>query len=132
MSKLPVIYATVLCICILIVALAKTTVAESILDKVPGLMKEIEYLSSKGVDVQSIVDELNNAIQCYQQGDLDCATMHYEKAVVYIEDLKKTADQVYMWNTLSKVLTITILALIPVLVYVGLPRLYLYLSLIHI
>ncbi|MFN3268655.1 MAG: hypothetical protein ACK416_05300 [Zestosphaera sp.] len=100
---------------------------EDVLAGVELLMRDLEYLSSRGVDVESVVDLLNKAIDEYVSGDVEKASAYLDEARKIVDVLKAGAESTYSAIVVAKTLTVVGLVLIPVIVYFMLPRLYLYL-----
>jgi hypothetical protein len=98
------------------------------LDKVVGdLVHRLCELSAKGVNVTPVLVKLDEAIAAYERGDVESAERALDKAISILSKLEATADEVYRFIVLSKVLAIAGLASIPILVYTLLPRVYLHL-----
>jgi len=90
------------------------------------LVEEAGKLYSKGVDVTMVIEKLDNAIALYENGRVDEAYATLSEARSMIMDLSSVADQVYYYNTLVKAVTVAVLAVIPIAIYLLLPRIYLY------
>lgn len=90
-------------------------------------VRELEYLYSRGVDVEQPIELLNKAISEYSSGRLESAYMHLQEAKRLISDLKLEEGSVYALAMATKAATVLALASIPIALYIGLPRLYLYL-----
>jgi hypothetical protein len=90
------------------------------------LVEEAGKLYSKGVDVAMVIEKLDNAIALYESGRVDEAYAALSEARSMIMDLSSVADQVYYYNTLVKAVTVAVLAVIPIAIYLLLPRIYLY------
>jgi hypothetical protein len=90
------------------------------------LVEEAGKLYSKGVDVTMVIEKLDNAIALYESGRVDEAYAALSEARSMIMDLSSVADQVYYYNTLVKAVTVAVLAVIPIAIYLLLPRIYLY------
>lgn len=91
------------------------------------IVRDLEYLNSRGVDVSSVVVELNRAIEFYSGNNYEEAYSCLNKARSLVEELKYNAESAFMGLLLIKALTVAILGSLPLLVYTLLPRAYLYL-----
>jgi hypothetical protein len=94
--------------------------------EVSVLVEEAGRLYSKGVDVAVVIEKLDNAIALYESGRVDEAYAALSEARSMIMDLSSIADRVYYYNTLVKAVTVAVLAVIPIAIYLLLPRIYLY------
>jgi hypothetical protein len=90
------------------------------------LVEEAGRLYSKGVDVAVVIEKLDNAIALYESGRVDEAYAALSEARSMIMDLSSVADRVYYYNTMVKAVTVAVLAVIPIAIYLLLPRIYLY------
>jgi len=90
------------------------------------LVERTNELYSKGLNVTIILEKLNYAITLYEEGSVEEASVLLREVESFIEDMSITASNVYLVNMVKKVVTIIVLAAIPVIVYFLLPRLYLY------
>lgn len=97
------------------------------LREVESIMKDLEYLHSRGVDVGPVVDLLNKAVSEYSNGSFEKAYGYIEEARRRVESLKVEAESTYIKIMVVKAVTVASLASIPLLTYFMLPRLYLYL-----
>ncbi|MEM4596832.1 MAG: hypothetical protein QXG54_06025 [Desulfurococcaceae archaeon] len=98
----------------------------SVLNEIENLMSELEYLHSKGLCVNDVVDLLNKAIKEYSRGNTQSAIAYLEEAKQRVVYLKPVAERVYLEILITRGLTVAILASIPLLIYFVLPRVYLY------
>jgi hypothetical protein len=120
--------AYTVCIALLLLAMSTPLVVQSsdFDSEVGVLVEEAGKLYSKGVDVTMVIEKLNNAIALYESGRVDEAYAALSEARSMIMDLSSVADQVYYYNTLVKAVTVAVLAVIPIAIYLLLPRIYLY------
>ena len=95
--------------------------------EVGKLVKELGYLESKGVDVSSLIEDLDKAIKLYEMGERKEALKIIRSIEAEVSKLKAIANEVAMRRTIYKAVTVAALASIPVIVYFLLPRAYLYL-----
>ena len=119
---------TVYIVLLLVLALSALPVVQgSDFDsEVSVLVEEAGRLYSKGVDVAVVIEKLDNAIALYESGRVDEAYAALSEARSMIMDLSSIADRVYYYNTLVKAVTVAVLAVIPIAIYLLLPRIYLY------
>ena len=99
---------------------------EIIVKEIEGLMRDLEYLYSRGVNISDIIDLLNRAIQ-YTDRNISEAQRLISIAKEEISERRSYAENTYLMNLVIKYLEITAIASIPLLVYLFLPRIYLYL-----
>ena len=121
-------YAYTVYIALLVLALSALPVVQgSNFDSEVGvLVEEAGRLYSKGVDVAVVIEKLDNAIALYESGRVDEAYVALSEARSMIMDLSSIADRVYYYNTMVKAVTVAVLAVIPIAIYILLPRIYLY------
>ncbi|MEM4869109.1 MAG: hypothetical protein QW081_01750 [Desulfurococcaceae archaeon] len=98
----------------------------SVLNEIENLISELEYLHSRGLCVDDVVDLLNKAIEEYSRGNTQSAIAYLEEAKQRVVYLKPVAERVYLEILITRGLTVAILASIPLLIYFVLPRVYLY------
>lgn len=91
------------------------------------LIREIELLHGKGVDVSGVIRDLNTALELLEAGRHAEAESILKQIRRDVENLKSTADKVHLYLLTTKLGSVIAIACIPVLVYLLLPRLYLYL-----
>lgn len=96
-------------------------------DEIASIMRDLEYLHSKGLDVKPVIETLNNAVKAYYESNVVYAHECLEKAKQLVRELKSVAENVYLANLVTKTCTVTALASLPLIVYFALPRAYLYL-----
>jgi hypothetical protein len=77
--------------------------------------------------VTDAVRLLDNAVKAFEDGNYSEAFRLLNASLNRIAELEAVADRIYMLNLFTKALIIAILTAIPLLIYVFLPRLYLYL-----
>lgn len=94
---------------------------------IEDLVDDIEYLSSRGVDVSQVIRILNEAHELIVENRLDEAKILVDNAKNTISQLHRESNVVYQKIILEKVLKITSFASLPFIVYFTLPRIYLYL-----
>jgi len=84
-------------------------------------------LYRKGVNVTDAVRLLDEAVKAFEDGNYSEASRLLNASLNRIAELEAIADRIYMFNLFTKALIIAVLAAIPLLIYIFLPRLYLYL-----
>jgi len=94
--------------------------------EIVALVKDIEYLSSRGVEVGPIVHELDQAVKLVQSGRLGDAEELLSRIRRSVDELKGRAEQIYIVENIYRYGLASLILLIPVLTYLLLPRLYLY------
>ena len=90
------------------------------------LVEKAGELYSKGLNITVVLGKLNRAIALYEEGDVEDANMLLSEVNSLIGDMRALADRVYLVNMVIKVVTVLVLAVIPLAVYFLLPRIYLY------
>lgn len=90
------------------------------------LVEKAGELYSKGLNITVVLEKLNRAIALYEEGGVEDADMLLSEVNSLIGDMRALADRVYLVNMVIKVVTILVLAVIPLAVYFLLPRIYLY------
>ena len=93
---------------------------------VGSIIRDLEYLYSKHVDISSIVQELNQAIKLWEQGEKDKALEILKNIKKEIQKLKSIANDIDLQYRIVKYIKIGIIISIPILIYFLLPRAYLY------
>ncbi len=89
--------------------------------------ERVQQLEAKHVDTHSVVEKINEAVMAYEQGDYARASSILGEADSLLMELEKSSQQAYIFYTISKALSVAVLALTPLLVYIILPRAYVYL-----
>ena len=90
------------------------------------LVEKAGELYSKGLNITVVLEKLNRAIALYEEGDVEDANMLLSEVNSLIGDMRVLADRVYLVNMVIKIVTVLVLAVIPLAVYFLLPRIYLY------
>jgi len=127
----PVVYSALALAAVALAVSALSTTAhqaDSQFEKnVVGLLKDLELLEGKGIDVRGLIHKLDEAIKLAELGEFDKAMGLVEEVRLEVALLKEVADRVYAYEAIRKYgLVIGILS-IPALTYFLLPRAYLYL-----
>jgi hypothetical protein len=87
----------------------------------------VRRLEAKNVDTTQVVELINEAVEKYQEEDETRALQILGEVDSLLDSLERSVDQVYYQYVFTKAITVIVLALIPILVYTLLPRVYLYL-----
>ncbi len=94
---------------------------------VSSIMKDLEYLESREVNVSSLIHRVNEDIKGLEK---DPGNATYIKDLESIRDeikaLKSDAENIYIINNIIRYSTAVGIGLVPVAVYILLPRIYLY------
>jgi hypothetical protein len=100
---------------------------EEYMDKALDLLKRLQVLSRKGMNVTGLVNELNKTMGLIQDGKIDSARIKLKEIEAKVSILEEKADTYYVWNTIYKYTEIASILSIPPLFYLLFPRIYLYL-----
>ena len=94
---------------------------------VSTIMKDLEYLESRKVNVTSLIQRVNEDIKGLEK---DPGNATYIKELESIREkikaLKSDAENIYIINNIIRYSTAVGIGLVPVAVYILLPRIYLY------
>lgn len=90
------------------------------------LLKRLQYLESRHVNVTGLVDEVNTALQLAQKGNTGEAEKILSNVEAEVSKLEPQAETHYKMYIAVKTLEVTVVLSIPILFYYGFPRLYLY------
>jgi len=93
--------------------------------RVGEVVERLSRLRSMGGNVTGLVEEVNRAIQHAENGDIDSANRILDEVEANITSLEPVVEHDYRIHTIEKYAIVVILLLLPVIVYLGLPRLYL-------
>jgi len=92
-----------------------------------SIMKDLEYLESREVNVSSLIQRVNEDIKGLEK---DPGNATYIKDLESIREeikaLKSDAENIYIINNIIRYSTAVGIGLVPVAVYILLPRIYLY------
>jgi len=119
---------TLIAIILIAVTLSRLSIFTAQVDidgEVSRVLRDLEYLSSRGVDVRGLVERLNEALELYQRGDVGGALSAIKEVEARASTLKGTAEAVYMASTAYRYGVAAALLSTPALVYLLLPRIYL-------
>jgi len=93
-------------------------------EKVKTLFNEVYVLSERGINVSSAVEELDKGVKALNQGQCNKAETYLQSAEDKINALRENADTVILQKNIIKWATVGILAAIPIVTYLLLPRIY--------
>ncbi len=88
---------------------------------------KVEYLGSQGINVSELVNELNVVLDLFEQGSNESLTKAHEILVRLDGECDRLLDELpdyILWRNIRLYTTVAVLALIPVLAYVFIPRTY--------
>jgi len=94
--------------------------------KLYELYVRVAKLASQGIDVGDVVEYLSRALKFLELERYADALEELERAEVILSELELSAGSVVLRMRLSKYGTAVALALVPVAIYVLLPRVYVY------
>jgi len=100
--------------------------AQQIVDDALRVLEKLQVLSEKGVNVSKLVEELNEALDLAQAGDLESAKSKLASVEDEVSRLEAEADRYYAVSTAVKYAKVVGLLLIPVAFFFLFPRVYLY------
>lgn len=90
---------------------------------------KVEFLGSQGINVTSLVDNLNRALELIEKGDNESLIEAYN-IITFVNTscnhLMEELPDIVMWRNIRIYSTIGLLASLPILLYIFLPRIYLY------
>ncbi len=95
-------------------------------DRISMIVRDLEYLSDRGVDVSGIVRDLNMAIRLYGENHTDDAMGILSNISSRVEELKSIAGDIYLRNAVARYGAIVLILSIPIIAYITIPRIYLY------
>jgi len=100
--------------------------AQQIIDEALGVLERLQALSEKGLNVSKLAEELNEALDLAQAGDLESAKSKLASVEDEVSRLEAEADRYYAVSTAVKYAKVVGLLLIPVAFFFLFPRVYLY------
>lgn len=127
MLRLVTCMSILLTLLIISLLIPQYVVGKDVYTEVTYFVKDLEDLHSMGVDVGLVIDLLNKAMEEYRRGKVAEAQRYLDEARRIIDELKLVAESVYLKALVVKIATVGSLAVLPVAVYLILPRMYLYL-----
>jgi|UniRef100_A0A7J3SL12 hypothetical protein len=99
---------------------------EEVQDPFPEVLAKLTYLNSMGVNVTSLVDDLNEALMLYQKGNISQAMSILNEVNATASSLLSRADETHFRQLFEKYTEAALLLSIPLIIYVALPRAYAY------
>lgn len=104
---------------------AQTQSLEGFDQRVGEVVERLSRLRSMGGNVTSLVEEVNKAIHYAESGDADSANRILDRVEANITSLEPVVEHEYKVHTIEKYGIVAFLLALPIIVYIGLPRLYL-------
>ncbi|MEZ0290293.1 MAG: hypothetical protein ABWJ42_04310 [Sulfolobales archaeon] len=92
-----------------------------------AVIRDLEYLYSRYVDVDPLIRDLNRAISAYESDNYSDYTMILRSVENNISILKSSAERIYFEHMIRVYGIVIGIGLVPLLIYTLLPRAYLYL-----
>jgi len=96
--------------------------------EVSDVVRDLEYLYGRGIDVSNLTESLNKLIINWSR---DPNNTYYliqlQKIRSEIDSLKKNAESIYLSSMITRYLVAGLILSVPAVVYFALPRLYLFL-----
>ncbi len=106
------------------IALAQTA-GHDVETRVTALYTDAYRLAKRGIDVSTVIHELDKALKLARRGDVEEAQRLLDDASARLQQLESGASSTLLRARLEKFLAVAVLAAIPVATYLLLPRLYL-------
>lgn len=104
---------------------AQTQSLEGFDQRVGQIVERLSRLRSMGGNITSLIEEVNKAIQLAENGDIDSANRILDRVEANITSLEPVVEHEYKIQTVEKYGIVAFLLILPLIVYIGLPRLYL-------
>ncbi len=117
----------ILALSYLVLASSSIVAAEDLDELVGPLIRDLEELQRRHVDVRVLVEELDKAITLWDSGDRGEALRIIEDVRVEISKLKAESSRVYAIHVSKLALEILVLLATPIAFYTLFPRVYLWL-----
>ncbi len=114
----------------LVLLLAASTIiafCDPLDDRVSSLLRDLEYLSSRGVDVSNITRSLDEAVKLYEANRTSEAIALLDNISSEVNALKAQAEDVYFRSTVARYATVALILSTPLAAYIAIPRIYIYL-----
>jgi len=100
---------------------------DQVISEALDLLKRVQKLSSKGLNVTALVSELDDVVELAQSGEVRLAEAKLSSLRERVVELESIADRIYLASTILKYVKIAGVLSIPIIFYLLFPRLYLYL-----
>lgn len=92
---------------------------------VGSIVKDLEYLDSRYVNISSLVADLDRAVDLASRGNYSEAIAIINSVRGNVSLLMGDADRVYLYNSIARYGSAAAVLSLPLIVYFFLPRLYL-------
>jgi len=120
----PLLGALCLILVMILASSSVLVVCDPLDERVSALLSDLEYLNSMGVDVENLTKSLNTAIKLYESNRSSEALL--ENLSAEIQVLKSRAEEIHFRIMLSRYLGMASVLSLPVVAYLAIPRIYLY------
>jgi len=120
----PLLGALCLILVMILASSSVLVVCDPLDERVSALLSDLEYLNSMGVDVENLTKSLNTAIKLYESNRSSEALL--ENLSAEIQVLKSRAEEIHFRMMLSRYLGAASVLSLPVVAYLVIPRIYLY------
>jgi len=95
-------------------------------DRVSPIIKDLEYLSSRGVDVSNLTRGLDAAIKLYEANRTSEAMSLLDNISSEVQSLKAAAEEVYLSKAVARYSLAALVLSLPLVAYLAIPRVYVY------
>jgi len=95
-------------------------------DRVSPIIKDLEYLSGKGVDVSNLTRSLDAAIRLYEANRTSEAASLLDNISSEVQSLKATAEEVSFRKAAARYSLAALVLSLPLVAYLAIPRVYVY------
>ncbi len=95
--------------------------------EVVNILNDLDYLYSRGVDIEDLVQKLDHVVKLIEGRDYDEARVLLSEIRTEVDLLKARAEEIYLYKSIYKYGLQGLVLSTPILVYILLPRIYLYL-----
>jgi len=111
---------------LLLVLYAALAFCDPLDDRVSPIIKDLEYLSSRGVDVSNVTRSLDAAIRLYEANRTSEAMSLLDNVSSGVQSLKATAEEVYLRKAVARYSLAALVLSLPLVAYLAIPRVYVY------
>jgi len=111
---------------LLLALYAVSALSDPLDDRVSPIIKDLEYLSSRGVDVSNLTRRLDAAIRLYEANRTSEAVSLLDNVSSDVQSLKAAAEEVYLRKTVAKYSLAVFVLSLPLVAYLVIPRVYVY------
>ncbi|QOJ79296.1 hypothetical protein IG193_02195 [Infirmifilum lucidum] len=112
---------------VLVLLVAYTALCDPLDDRVSALLRDVEYLDSRGVDVSNITKSLDAAIRLYDANRTSETMGMLDSISSEVDALKSQAEGIYLRRTVARYGVAALALSLPLIAYLAVPRAYLYL-----